>query len=139
MAAPGYKAAAAAKCAAVAAEGRGLPVWALDSGFEFDCLNGEPGANTQRVLKGMGLSAFVNALVPGSHVRVVHCLAVSTGYSIEVMLRSDRRRVVAEPHSRPDTTGEQCSLPLSDLVLGERVALPALVRWGLDILDDAAR
>ncbi len=126
----GYTTAAQAKAAAVGTV-HGLAL-GHDSGYEFDCLAGRPGPLTARWLAQRDVGEVIAALLPGSTVRVVHCLALWRDGTVFTTRHDDLRSVV--PALPPSMGGP---LPLTDLVEGPREALRRCVHDVLKHLEPA--
>ena len=114
-----YHLAAITKARAVGLAARADRVIGHDSGFEFACLDGQPGPITARTIASLGLGKLTANLVPHSAVRVVHCVALWTPAATWSVLHTDHRRVVADPQA----SCVDGPLPLGDLVTGSRLAL----------------
>lgn len=96
------------------------PLIAHDSGFEFECLGGEPGARTRAWLAGLD-GRVGDVLVPGTAVRVVHWIALWQPGGIRVRHEHDERIV-------PDgLTVTDSALPLTESFAGPREALGRLM------------
>ncbi|MFC3495845.1 non-canonical purine NTP pyrophosphatase [Glycomyces rhizosphaerae] len=113
----GYRPAVLAKLAGVPEAGP--PVVAHDSGFEFACLGGEPGPRTKAWLAST--DDVRRELVPGTGVRVVHCVGLRFGSQTLTFLDHDDR-IVPEQFLPEDS-----DLPLTNCFVGPRDSLARLM------------
>jgi hypothetical protein len=120
-AAIGYRTAVLAKLAGVSEAGP--PVIAHDSGFEFACLGGAPGPQTKAWLAET--PDLGRVLVPGTGVRVVHCVGLRQGTRIRTFIDHDDR-LVLETFTLRDS-----KLPLTDCFAGPCESLARLMRQAL--------
>lgn len=118
----GYEAAVRAKLAGARkrAPVSGTPVLAHDCGFEFECLDGWPGARTKAWLSEVA-GALGEVLVPGTSVRVVHWMALWDGGRVRLFHEHDDRTVPG------DLILQNSQLPLTDTFTGPRNALARLM------------
>lgn len=122
----GYEVAAIGKAIAGAKSVESsIPVFGLDSGYEFDCFGGWPGPLTARSLKQHKLHTVSIPL--GSQVTVVQSLAIVWEGRCSVSTHRDRR--VVNTHQ----TQEGSTLPLTTLAVGPKEALSQcvadLMKW----------
>lgn len=112
----GYESAAIGKVLAARdiLQGDDIPILGLDSGYEFECMQGFPGPLSGRALRSNFFDT--NQLTAGSAAMVIHCIAVLWRNNCGVFTHVDNRTVVSR-------TLELSQLPMTSLLEGPQNAL----------------
>lgn len=107
-------------------------VFGHDSGFEFECLGWKPGVHSKQWL-ATHREMLRAVIVPGSRVRVVHCVVAVLGGHARTMLFDDLRK--ARLPAEQGGAHRQERLPLGEWTEGPREALQRCVWETVRMMD----